>query len=451
MSGPTDFQDRMHSASRFPHVAGWVEDADPAITKPDKMHPGIFWIDTSAGTPPWSIKVRNPDNDGWEDVGATGSLDAEAVQDVVGLLVRASGGIYDDFNNRILLPLSPAALPQVLDGDVLVGIAGTNHATVGNGASATSSTYYSGTLSDILNAITFHAPVSTTNPVAGNWFKIDLGFASTIIGWDLLQNPDGEHTATTIAVEGSLNNTDWDSLIATSVSAPYSGYLTFDPGVVTYRYFRFTALDGGSGGWEVTFIRLLGLPNWALLHRDTIGMVLTDTMVGPAWAAPAAVGPVSATVTANELVCTVGSATVNVGARPSQPFCMEVTPTGQADDDEYEAGFLLAPGNYLMTVCGVKASNRGILSWHIDGTLVVSGQDWYAGSDVENFQTADVVTIAGANHILRLTITGQNGSSGDNIFALSAVWFRAIDVPATALRLRGVPMLFRGEVLTYGG
>ena len=72
MAGPQDFQDRLHSASRFPHVAGWMEPTDPAVTKPDKMHPGIFWIDTSPITPPWSLKVRNAANTGWEDVGTTG-------------------------------------------------------------------------------------------------------------------------------------------------------------------------------------------------------------------------------------------------------------------------------------------------------------------------------------------------------------------------------------------
>lgn len=375
----------------------------------------------------------------------------ESIQDVIGLMVQASGGTYFDSDNRIILPLSPVALPQVLDGDVLIGIGGSNNATVGNGASATASSVFSGTIADILNAITVHAAVSTLNPVAANWFKIDLGFVYPILGWDIFQNPDGEHTATSIAVEGSLNNTDWDALIATEVSAPASGYLTFDPGVARYRYFRFTAIEGGSGGWEVLFIRLFGLPNWSLLHRDTVGMVLTDTVSGPAWAAPTGVGPTSATVPANELICTVGGAGVNVGARSSQPFCMEVTPSDQSDDDEFEAGFLLAPGTYIMTVCGVKASNRGILSWHVDGNLVTSGQDWYNGSDVENHQIDDIVTVAGASHTLRATITGKNGSSADNIFALSAIWFRPITLPADALLFRGGPILFDGAVVTYGG
>lgn len=74
MSTPIEFQERLHSASRFPHVAGWVDALDPAATKPTLMHPGVFWIDTSAGTPPWSVKVRNANNDGWEDVGSTGTM-----------------------------------------------------------------------------------------------------------------------------------------------------------------------------------------------------------------------------------------------------------------------------------------------------------------------------------------------------------------------------------------
>src|SRR5690348_7378705 len=54
----------------YTHHLGYISDTDPELLG-DPIPEGMAWIDTSSG-PPYSLKIRNAADDGWNDVGSAG-------------------------------------------------------------------------------------------------------------------------------------------------------------------------------------------------------------------------------------------------------------------------------------------------------------------------------------------------------------------------------------------
>ena len=181
------------------------------------------------------------------------------------------------------------------------------------------------------------------------------------------------------------------------------------------------AARDASGGYTAADVgKLCILSDDFSLHMLTDDSPATWTAIGGG----GGVLPTRTTITCNEFIPTSGGSTIGIAARGDAPFGLEVTCNDQVDGDTFELKFLLAPGSYDMIVCGIKAANRGIIDWAIDGTTVITGQDWYDPSDQPGFKFSDVVTVSGTGeHTLRLTLNGQNGASAANIFSLSAIWF----------------------------
>ena len=83
----------------------------------------------------------------------------------------------------------------------------------------------------------------------------------------------------------------------------------------------------------------------------------------------------------------------------------------------------LAAGTYSIYFCGNKHNVRGKVDWTLDGTSIVTGQDWYASGATEYTFQVDSVSVTSGAHTLAGTINGKNASSSDYSLALYSVVF----------------------------
>ena len=97
------------------------------------------------------------------------------------------------------------------------------------------------------------------------------------------------------------------------------------------------------------------------------------------------------------------------------------------DGDSFMHPFTLASGDYNFGVLGLFNNAHGMLDWYLDDVEIVSAQDWYFGSIVQNriFVNAVNVPTSGA-HILKGVVNGKNASSFAYLIALTKYWFERI-------------------------
>lgn len=111
--------------------------------------------------------------------------------------------------------------------------------------------------------------------------------------------------------------------------------------------------------------------------------------------------------------------------RGDMPFNLAIVPDGIGEGNTFTHTFPLAPGSYTFAVLGIKNNGMGTITWNLDGTDIVAGQDWYDPAEVAGVQQTAAVTVSGTGaHTLRWTMVPKNPASADNIFALTAIWFR---------------------------
>lgn len=168
-----------------------------------------------------------------------------------------------------------------------------NRATVAQGASADAISQYEGYSPAYVideNDSTYLACAS--NPVADDWFYIDLGQIRTIHRFRLKQETyNGGWGATSYKVQG-LNDWltegisgDWTDIVTVTATASDETIDFSTP--QTYRYFRFYALTGGGNSWNVFTAELIehveepAYPD--RLPIGTEGQVLKVSSGYPAW------------------------------------------------------------------------------------------------------------------------------------------------------------------------
>ena len=83
----------------------------------------------------------------------------------------------------------------------------------------------------------------------------------------------------------------------------------------------------------------------------------------------------------------------------------------------------LCAGTYTIYFCGRKTSGAGKVDWTLDGTSIVAGQDWYAGTTTDYVYTVTGVSVKSGAHTLLGTINGKNASSADYIMAMYSIVF----------------------------
>lgn len=104
--------------------------------------------------------------------------------------------------------------------------------------------------------------------------------------------------------------------------------------------------------------------------------------------------------------------------------------TSDANADETTNGFFLAAGEYIFSVLGITASNRGIVRWYVDNVAIGADQDWYSAGATFNVVKTITFTLATSGfHVLRGLTVGKNASSSSYRISLTKMWFRQASDP----------------------
>lgn len=83
----------------------------------------------------------------------------------------------------------------------------------------------------------------------------------------------------------------------------------------------------------------------------------------------------------------------------------------------------LAAGTYSVYFCGQKRAGAGKVDWTLDGTSIVTGQDWYASSEESAVFQVDSISITSGAHELTGKINGKNASSTDYALSIYSIVF----------------------------
>lgn len=126
----------------------------------------------------------------------------------------------------------------------------------------------------------------------------------------------------------------------------------------------------------------------------------------------------------DESVVTVGNAIAHT-LTASQIYGTYSNQSAAADADVFTNGVYLRKGTYTFYVLGITDTDRGKIDWTIDGVVLVSGEDWYAGSTTYNVvkSTASVAVTFDGWHQVKGTVNGKNASSSGYVVALTKFWF----------------------------
>lgn len=134
--------------------------------------------------------------------------------------------------------------------------------------------------------------------------------------------------------------------------------------------------------------------------------------------------PIAATLWHDDATIITGAA-LTITQDSAQRYAFWAYQNAPANGDTFEYSFLLAAGTYTLRVLGMTANSRGMIDWKIDGTTVVSGQDWYNGSLTYNVvKTASVTVATDGVHTLRGIVNGKNASSSAYQMLLTKIWIR---------------------------
>lgn len=98
-----------------------------------------------------------------------------------------------------------------------------------------------------------------------------------------------------------------------------------------------------------------------------------------------------------------------------------------ANGDSFYQPFLLAAGTYNFGVLGLFNNVHGMLDWYLDEALIVTSQDWYSGSVVQNRIFTNVVNVptSGA-HMLKGVVNGKNAAALAYAMSLTKYWFEVV-------------------------
>lgn len=131
----------------------------------------------------------------------------------------------------------------------------TNYALASLSASASAGSTYGSYVAGNLIDGTIYTYWCSTNPIGGKNFTIDLGVTRAIEQVGIYQDSNDSGRATSVKVECSNNTLDWTDLGTVSL---VGGEQFWGVAPTSARYWKFTALAAGSGGWVVNTAYVLG-------------------------------------------------------------------------------------------------------------------------------------------------------------------------------------------------
>jgi len=130
----------------------------------------------------------------------------------------------------------------------------------------------------------------------------------------------------------------------------------------------------------------------------------------------------------NSAVLWIDQFTIVAGTGPLVPviysaqfYQLLVHETSAANGDAIQAQFSIAAGTYTISILGFQGTAYGILDIYIDGSVVISGQDWYGGGGFNTIQSAGSIVLSAGVHTFKIVVNGKNGSSSGYLFDLTRV------------------------------
>ena len=97
-----------------------------------------------------------------------------------------------------------------------------------------------------------------------------------------------------------------------------------------------------------------------------------------------------------------------------------------ANGDSFSNGFLLAAGNYTLSLLGSTGAVFGKVDWYVDDALQISGQDWYSAATARNVvKRAPIGVAADGWHTLKGVVNGKHASSTGFYITLTKLWIMA--------------------------
>lgn len=174
--------------------------------------------------------------------------------------------------------------------------------------------------------------------------------------------------------------------------------------------------------------------NWltpvGVVVADTTGAATGDVVTlqadGTYAVAPvspgAAVYPKRATMWHDESLFIAGGAVTRNSISLTHPYTTRTFTTTPAVDDEFTNSFSVASGTYTLSQLGVSGTNRGIITWFIDG-VSQGTTDWYNATLVEGVvKTLSVTVVGDGYHKISGKLATKNASSTDYFAVLTKFW-----------------------------
>jgi len=407
-------------------VWGSEEPADP--------FPGQIWIDigestilvTEDGAPiltedggyiggssPPIIKIRNADNDGWEEIDRLAQDIEVNAENFAGELSAA-----DDTVQKALDTLDDHTHPTA-DHD--------HSGDAGDGNTFDAANLTSGEATDgqVLtadgsggaawedapgghDAVTLAADADTNLGLSTQQITLDTQAANTV-----LAGPESGAAADPTFRALVVDDLPADVLTATEHtaignSAPHHAPLTLG-----------TFENASLNGQELNYV----LPDHAHIDEGGEGGALDGYL------AAEAAGKRGLMFHDQSLV-TVGSGAITRTVTSSQSYGFVAVKASAGNGDKFSHGCMLAAGTYTFKALGTTASGRGKLDWYVDGTKITSTpQDWYSASTVYEVEmsVASVTISTSGYHKVEGLVNGKNASSSGYAIGLTCFWF----VPAS--------------------
>jgi hypothetical protein len=318
--------------------------------------------------------------------------------------------------------LTASANPITHDGDMIYGAGrvegspGANIALAAN-CSITANSTVSGAPANIIDV----NDTTSWRGLTNGYFTMDFGATPpTIRGWRLLQNSTSSYRSTSVALQGSNDNSTYTTIDTwTTGGAADSGTRTLGADY-SYRYWRMRSASA-SIGWIVhtaeLFVSSTVLASATRLPIGTTGQVLTVSGGLPAWSTPASggvtsvtgVSPIASTGGATPAISIAAASTSVAGAVQLTDSTSSTSTTTAATPNSVKTAYDLAAAAIPKSLVDAKGD---LIAATADNTVarVAVGTNGYILA-ADSAATAGVAWIENFTTAVRTYVKNQTGGA----------------------------------------
>lgn len=210
-----------------------------------------------------------------------------------------------------------------------------------------------------------------------------------------------------------ITNQDWYSASLTA-SVTQSGTVTIYRDGYHLVQGQVTAKNASSSGYFAALTKYWFRPTTADALAGTGGTTFQTTQL-----------PTRCTLWHDEANVVAGNALFQSLQTSTQVYGLVVYQNAPAINDTFTHSVFLRGGYYTFSVLGLSASDRGQITWSLDGTPFVTNQDWYtAGTTYNVIKTANILIGTDGYHILQGKTAAKNASSSNYTMSFTKYWFK---------------------------